>query len=60
MQELNKTIQDLRKHYANKPRKVTVRLVGKPYEKEHFQGKILVQDYRLSNSKRTFCEFIVL
>lgn len=60
MQELQNRVQELRKYYANKPRKTVVKLVGKPYEQEHFQGKILVQDYKLSTSKRTYSEFIVL
>lgn len=58
--ELKQRVKELRTYYLNKKRKVTVRLVGAPYEREHWQGTILVQDYKLSNSERVYSEFVVL
>jgi len=58
-QELHNRILELRQHYASKKRKATVTLVGQPYEYEHFQGKALVQDYRLSTGARVYSEFVI-
>ncbi len=58
--ELKQRIEDLRTYYAAKKRKVTVQLVGAPYEYEHFQGTALVQDYKLSTGARVYSEFVIL
>jgi len=60
MYELQNRIKMLRIHYASKQRKVGVKLVGKPYEYDHFQGKALVQDYKLSTGARVYSEFVIL